>query len=74
MGLCVLELANKRSISKLKHCIEIDQKYVDTAHVSVGDDVFMYGSGMSIYSPEFFNQSLDKGSICQVIGGDEGYF
>jgi len=33
----------------------------------------MYGSGLSIYSPEFFNQSLDKGSIWQIIGDFEGY-
>lgn len=48
----------------LKHCTEID----------IGDDVItLNGSGMSIYSPEFFNQALDKGTIVQIIGNHEGY-
>ena len=74
MGLWILKLSNKRNTSKLKDCIEIDQQCLNNAYACIGDDVFMYGSGMSIYSPEFFNQSIDKGSICQIIGKDEGYF
>jgi len=72
IGLAVFTLKNKQ-IENVINWVEIDAQNLDPHHVGIGDEIIMYGSGLNIYSPEFFNASLDKGYICQTLGQNEAY-
>ena len=72
VGLAILRLKDQSLKDKIKW-ININDEYIKQSTWGIGSDVIAFGSGLSIYSEEFFNHSLDKGSIWQVIGDYEAY-
>ena len=72
IGVAILRIRDNELWNKIR-CVNLTDENIKNSTWTIGTDVILYGSGLSIYTEEIFHHALDKGCICQIIGDYEGY-